>query len=356
MTKTAGRTSAAVPLLLLVLWPGAGAGQPSPSPGSAPAPLGLAATGADIPAALPPKACEASLWGCRDGAAIANPEARYELLCKQARDVLQTVQSAGSGDIGDSIAHATEATQLLPGHPLGWALLGLLLIEARRIEEAGPFLTRAARLAQTPPAPPTVQPEPVAQKERMSLLDSQLDLQVGLGVALWLAHRGELAAAEEHTRRLLARRGPSHRALWRLGDLLMAQGRLEEATALYGRACRMPRPMGGLAVEVARSCYAFAVALDRGQRSESAAALQRATQQDRDRRALLMPDFLPPQDRDYYRALASTASTLAPPVCLRVASLTAYLSQARERPDTPGSYVRRAEQLQKSLGEGRCLP
>lgn len=352
-----------MPLLLVGLWPAVGAGQQGPAQGvqgpgrgSGSPPLGLAATGADVPAAYPPKACEASLWGCREGAAVANPEAKYELLCKQARDVLQTLQSAGSGDLGDSIAHATEATQLLPAHPLGWALLGLLLIEARRIDEAGPFLTRAAALAQTPPAPPTVQPAPAAQKERMSLLDSQLDLQVGLGVALWLAHRGELAAAEEQTRRLLLRRGPSHRALWRLGDLLMAQGRLEEATALYGRACRMPRPMGGLVVEVARSCYALAVALDRGQRAESAAALSRATLQDRDRRALLMPDFFPAQDRDYYRALSASSSTLAPPVCLRVASLTAYLSQARERPETPGSYIRRAEQLQKTLGEGRCGP
>lgn len=347
---------ATVPLLLLILWPGTGAGQPAPAAGSAPTPLGLAATGADLSPGLPAKACEASLWGCREGAAVANPEARYELLCKQARDALQTIQSAGSGDLGDSIAHATEATQLLPAHPLGWALLGLLLIEARRIEEAGPSLVRAAALAQTPPAPPTVQPAPLAQKERMSLLDSQLDLQVGLGVALWLANRGELAAAEEHTRRLLARRSPSHRALWRLGDLLMAQGRLEEATALYERACRMPRPMGGLAVEVARSCYALAVALDRGQRAESAGALRRASAQDRDRRALLMPDFLPPQDRDYYRALASSLTMLAPPACLRAAALTAYLAQARERPDTPGPYIRRAEQLQKSLGDGRCPP
>jgi tetratricopeptide (TPR) repeat protein len=332
----------------------------------------FSATGPGIGGGEAGKGCERSLWGCRDpGSTLTSPAGRYEHLCKQARDTLLTVQVAGTGDLGDSITQATEAARLAPDQPLAWALLGLLHLEARRFDEAGPLLQRAAALSVVPPPPPTVQPEPARESAaelssstapRASLLDAPLDLQVQLGLVLLQAQRGELVQAEEQARRLLQRRGLSHRVLYRLGDLLMARGRLEEATALYGRACRMPRQAGGLAVEVSRSCFAFAVALERGQRTEVLSALQRATQHDRERRALSMPDFFPSHDRDFYRALAGppsspvTSLVQQPPLlaCARAQALTEYLAQARERPDTPPSYLRRAEQQLEGLGGLPC--
>ena len=311
-----------------------------------------------VPPATAAPPCERTLWGCpsrdKPPEAPREPQARYDQLCARGRRALRFTQVSGLHDLNEVVAELPEAVRLFPEQPEGWALLGEVLLELGRWSEAEPALQRAEALGEdpllAPPGePPRDRPAP-ARLGTLARLDPPLEVRVVTSLAYLQARRGELGAALERTRRLLLRRGLSHRALWRLGDLLMAQGSLEEATASYERACTLPRSATTTTLEIARACHGLLVALDRGERARAAFILRRATALDGDHRAIEMADLFPACDREYYRAL-----TLGPG-CARRAAFSAYLREARQQPGVPEAYLRRAEEHLRSENNLSCPP
>ena len=311
-----------------------------------------------VPPATAAPPCERTLWGCpsrdKPPEAPREPQARYDQLCARGRRALRFTQVSGLHDLNEVVAELPEAVRLFPEQPEGWALLGEVLLELGRWSEAEPALQRAEALGEdpllAPPGePPRDRPGP-ARLGTLARLDPALEVRVVTSLAYLQARRGELGAALERTRRLLLRRGLSHRALWRLGDLLMAQGSLEEATASYERACTLPRSATTTTLEIARACHGLLVALDRGERARAAFILRRATALDGDHRAIEMADLFPACDREYYRAL-----TLGPG-CARRAAFSAYLREARQQPGVPEAYLRRAEEHLRSENNLSCPP
>lgn len=309
-----------------------------------------------VPPATAAPPCERTLWGCpsrdKPPEAPREPQARYDQLCARGRRALRFTQVSGLHDLNEVVAELPEAVRLFPEQPEGWALLGEVLLELGRWSEAEPALQRAEALGEdpllAPPGePPRDRPAP-ARLGTLARLDPPLEVRVVTSLAYLQARRGELGAALERTRRLLLRRGLSHRALWRLGDLLMAQGSLEEATASYERACTLPRSATTTTLEIARACHGLLVALDRGERARAAFILRRATALDGDHRAIEMADLFPACDREYYRAL-----TLGPG-CARRAAFSAYLREARQQPGVPEAYLRRAEEHLRSENNLSC--
>jgi hypothetical protein len=146
----------------------------------------------------------------------------------------------------------------------------------------------------------------------------------------------------------------SHRLLYRAADVLMAMGRLGEATPLYERACALPRG-DTPSVDQARACHGLLVALDRGEHGRPPRLLRRLRLLDPDHRATRGSDFLSPAERDYYLAL------VLPVGCDRLRALERYL-QAASGPSAvavPLSYLRRAEAELRAVkselpGEKEC--
>lgn len=327
--------------------------------------LGLALAAPDAAAAAPP--CERSLWGCpptdkkTDAAkeAVRDPQARYEQLCAHGRRALRFAQTSGPAvgrrELTDAVPDLLEAVRLLPEQPEGWALLGVIQLDLGQWELAEPALKQAeaasdALMTGRGSELSVTALEPRPRPGLLASLDPQLANLVATGLSFVQAQRGDVSGAIERTRRILLQNAPTHRALFRLGDLLMAQGNLEEATASYERACALPRSSGTTTLELARACHGLVVALDRGERARAALILRRATSLDGDHRAIEMTDLFPPLDRDYYRAL-----TLAPG-CLRRAALRTYLHQARKQPGIPAAYLRRAEEHLQAENNLSCPP
>jgi tetratricopeptide (TPR) repeat protein len=306
--------------------------------------------------------CERTLWGCPPSApkkdTAKEPQARYEQLCTRGRRALRFTQTSATRDLAEAVTDLSEAVQLVPEQAEGWALLGAVLLEQGHYSEAEPILRRAESTGEELPAGTggaALAPKggaggglAGARLGTLASLDPQLETLVVTGLAFTQALRGDLSGALERSRRLLLRRGLSHRALWRVGELLMATGKLEEATAIFERACTLPRGAFTTTLEVARACHGLLVALDRGERARAAFILRRATSLDFDHRALEMADLYPPYDREYYRALT------LPPGCARRAALGAYLREARPQPSVPGAYLRRAEEHLQADNNQSC--
>jgi tetratricopeptide (TPR) repeat protein len=295
-----------------------------------------------LPAAAGAAPCERTLWGCpasdKPAEAAKDIHSKYDQLCARGRRALRLGPTA-TRELSESLTELSDATQLLPGQAEAWALLGAVLLELGRFEEAEPALRRADAAAEDGPV----------RSEGLAILDPQLDVLVGTGLTFLQALQGDVRGALERSRRLLGRRGQSHRALWRTADLLMALGNLEEATTLYERACTLPRSSATTALELARACHGLLVALDRGERSRSRVILRRATILDADHRVLEMADYFPSCDREYYRAL------VLGPGCTRRAAFQAYLACAQKQPAIPGSYLRRAEQHLQAEHDQSCV-
>jgi Flp pilus assembly protein TadD len=313
-----------------------------------------------------PRVCEKSLWGCAPAAAPKSPEdkskpgksatagkalalpelaVQYDKLCTKGRTALRFVQSVGTGDLKEAITQLTEATQLWPAQPDAWALLGLSLLETGAAAEAEAALQTAQALHESA----TMDPAATAVQRR---LDGPLASQVAAGLGLLLAEGGDPVAAVEHYQRALQRLGPSHRLLYRLGDVLMASGRLAEATDSYQRGCNLPRGYQGTTLELARACHGLAVAQLRSGHASSVVArtLRTLSSVDPDHRAVTMSDFFPPGERFYYQALTDTQD------CERRQHLGLYLLSTKDEPAPPAPYVRRAQQQHQQAVAAGCVP
>ncbi|MCS6914716.1 MAG: tetratricopeptide repeat protein [Myxococcales bacterium] len=276
--------------------------------------------------ATPVQASPEQLWGGQEEA----PPRRYQQLCERARTVLDSPREASAEALRGTVALLREATRLHPDGVEGWALLGRALLETGDQEAARPLLETAWRRGSN-------------------------DSRLLLGLALLRAQQGELEAALELYLRLRLRGLTSPLVLRRTGDVLMALGRLVEAMEVYRLACLPGRRSGS--TEVARACFALAVAYDRdGRLQASAAAARRALLSDAGLRSLGEGDFIPPGDRAYYQALVAEAQGLPP--CAQAAPLLSYLQAAEslERQGWPGrTYPDRARSRLERL-PGACRP
>jgi tetratricopeptide (TPR) repeat protein len=295
-------------------------------------------------------ACQQSLWGCPpkqdNGDASAAPTLRYERLLSAARSAAGMLRPGMPGDLEAAARLLAEATELLKDAPEAYSLLGQLDLERGLPDEAEPALHRAAELLL---ASETATSAP-ASIER-------LDPPLALALGLLSAQKGDLFSALERYLRLLRVTAPSHRLLYRIGDVLMALGRLNEATAFFERACTLQRSLDMPSFDVARACAGYLVALDRGERIFSAAALRRLKAIDRDMQLLRYHDFLTPWERDYYLALV-----LPPSPCQRREAFLRYLRGAQSSGEQksspryvpPLSYLRRAEAHLQKLAALSC--
>ena len=306
--------------------------------------------------------CERTLWGCPamdKGKNAKDSQTKYDQLCARGRRALRFTQASALRELGEAVTDLTEAVQLLPEQGEGWALLGTVLLELGRYDEAEPMLRRAQASGEaTPEAAASSSTARVgaevgtaaARVGTLASLDPQLETMVVTGLAFLQALHGDVSGALERSRRLLLRRSHSHRALWRVGELLMAQGNLDEATAIYERACTLPRGATTTTLEISRACHGLLAALDRGERARAALILRRTASLDGDHRAVEMADLFPPYDREYYRALT------LPPGCPRRAAFQAYLREAGKQPGVPAAYLHRAEEHLHSENIVSCPP
>jgi len=293
----------------------------------------------------PAGVCPQPLWGCQPqasererGVTLPGPSpARYAALLSAARAAAGTLRPGMSGDFAAAERLLAEAARLLPDTPDAHSLLGQLHLEQGQLEKAAAALHRAEALA-----------EQNAAGERPAPLERS-DPQLALALGLLSALSGDLGGALERYLRLLRLGVPNHRLLYRTGDVLMALGRLDEATALLERAClQLQRPPEVPSIDVPRACSSYLVALDRGERARAAAALRRVRMLDRDLRGLRYRDFLTDWEREYHLAL------LLPPSCERLQALSRYLAGGRSA--APLSYLRRAETHLRALATLGCSP
>lgn len=265
------------------------------------------------------------------------PAQRYERLLTAARASAGQLRVAIPSDLDVAAQKLTEAIAIMPEAPEAHSLLGQVNLERGQLEAAAPALRRAEEL--------------LSGSGALEHIDSQLALALGLVHAL----EGDLPGALERYMRLLRLGAASHRLLYRIGDVLMALGRLDEATTLYERACMAPRPHDVPALDVPRSCLGFLVALDRGERSRATQVVKRIRQLDRDYKALRYSDFLSSWERDYHSAL------LLQIPCQKLQTLQRYLQAARGAPSltppreaVPLTYIKRAEAHEKELASAGC--
>lgn len=263
--------------------------------------------------------CALSLWGCPTRPGTSDSQ-QYDQILHSARSQLAFGQIAPGADVYKLNEELIDATRTYPERPEAWLLLAISWAEQGACD-AGLALMQRMLSSDAE--------SPIEHRFR----DKQA---LRLGIALCQTRRGEPDLAIAQYRRMLLTDGPSHRVLYRLGDALMAQGRLEEAIAHYSQAC-LDLPSLQPLVNVARSCAGLMAALDRTRRQRPLRLMMQLRRADFGLRFLQMSDFVPKADRDYYQAL------LRAPSCERESYLVSYLQAAPAT--TPQTYLRRAEEL-----------
>lgn len=260
----------------------------------------------------------APLWGEGEGEA---PYARYQKTCEKARRLLDNPRERSPESLRGAAAMLRAAVRDYPEGGEGWALLGQALVEQ------GPEAAAEARAA-------------LRRAQALGEGGSRLLL----ALALSTAQQGDLGGALEIYQRLLSQGLVTPLLHRRTGDVLMALGRLQEALERYRLACPARRP-AAVDMELARGCYALAVALDRAEQlRESRAVLRGALSYDRVGRSLDAGDFVPPSERAYYLSLREEVWRRDP--CAAGTHLTAYLA-------APSPYAARARERQALLVQ-RC--
>ena len=292
--------------------------------------------------------CRDSVWGCSQSeSSTSDPREprrpHYDRLVTQARRALSSLRStssaAGAELIKEALQQLHDAVSLLPEEPEAHGLLGQLELERGHPIAAAVSLRRAEDLytqLRTSDKSPLV-PQPALERTDPSL---------ALALALLHAQEGDLSGALLRYQRLYDHAAHSPRLLYRMADVLMALGQLEDATALYERGCLSLRGPDVATVDISRACLGYAVALDRAERTIPAALWRKARTADRGPKAADLLDFVSEWEREYHRALLHAG-------CERRACLQRYLQGAAGQ--APASFRRRAE-LQLQRGREQSCP
>lgn len=314
------------------------------------------------PAQAADPACSKGLWGCPasavgpSGASAAGRSdeqdsaqarrARCERIVAEVRRSMTPLRIATSMNARDLLdATATQlagAIALAPDSYEAHSLLGQLELERGRFLAAGVALRRAEELFWTSDGATALSAAVAADAPQLERADAGL----ALGLALLSALEGDLATALVRYQRLLRLGMHSPRLLYRTADVLMAQGRLDEAVVLFDKACAQARPLDVPPVDTTRACLGLLVALDRGERSQVAQVGRRLRLLDRGQRALDVRDYLSSWEREYHRAL------LLPVGCERRTALRMYLHGAAGH--APATYLARAEAHAAALSTLSC--
>ncbi len=269
--------------------------------------------------------CQLALWGCA-GPAGGSSSGNYDQIVSRARSQLLFGQLDAGKNVDSVVAELLEATRQKPERSEAWTQLAVLYAETGACTEGLSLFERLLTLADSATVGDSPDASALSWKERQSI-------QLGLG--LCLARRGDLEQAAAIYRRMLLTDGPSQRVLYRLGDVLLAQGFPAEAAPVFQRACLEVAPLQPL-FNVGRSCLGLLVALDRTHQRQPTKVYGQFRRYDFAKRSLKMTDFLSPSEADYYRAMTLSAS------CERVSLLVRYLQNAE--PTVPPPYRKRAEE------------
>lgn len=295
--------------------------------------------------------CRESLWGCAgstdgDSSESAEPRrVRYARHIATARRLIASLRSMPSAAAADQAKEARqriqEALQIFPDEPDAHSLLGQLEQERGQLLQAGLALRHAEDLYAHAAISDAMA---LSARPPLEIIDPPL----AMALALLQAQEGDLVGALARYQRLFDQASHSPRLLYRMADVLMLLGRLEDATALYQLACSMPKGIDAPIADTSRACLGYAVALDRGEHAIPPAIWRKARIPDRGPRPADLADFPSAWERDYHRALVLTMG------CERRASLLRYLRSAATQ--APVSYRRRAELHLARVRDLSCPP
>jgi tetratricopeptide (TPR) repeat protein len=204
----------------------------------------------------------------------------------------------------------TEATTLLPARADAWAWLGLAHELSADMKGCRDALERAW----------TIDP---------AWAGAQRPLGLALGTCR--ARAGDLEGAADVLERLIARGDDSVEALWRLGEIYMALGRLDDARAVLEVALDGSPAQTGYV----HAAWALAVAADRARDPEGTrAAGEIALRLDPQLAFLASPPagFLSPPEREFYLAVATRVADLPHRSLLHVRNYLAAVALDDEAP------------------------
>lgn len=205
-----------------------------------------------------------------------------------------TLRNRDKQSRADAEALLRRAIKLSPDDPRGYWYLGQVQYLSADYANCAKSLTRVATL------------DSEFQGQALAGLPDNIDYDTGLCLAL----SGNYPEALDHYRRVLAAGGSWSFLHWRMGEVYMALGRLEDAIASLKEA---RRERGHDAIIL----YALATALDRDEQVAAArAVLDDALRNDNGQTRLARADvvIVPPEDVYYYYGLAyASVSPYQPP-------------------------------------------
>jgi tetratricopeptide (TPR) repeat protein len=211
---------------------------------------------------------------------------RYDELVARAVTLLDSRGSRGYEDRATALELLDEASQLLPGRADAWAWLGLAREKDADWSGCRDALDRAWAI-----------------DPRWSAAHRPL----GVAVGVCRGRAGDLEGALEVLERLVARGDDSVETLWRLGEVDMALGRLDDARDVLAIAL----DQSPADTHYVNAAWTMAVAADRARDPDAAReAAAVALRLDSERFRVQWPaaGFLPASDFSYYAMIAAAAA------------------------------------------------
>lgn len=247
---------------------------------------------------------------------------RYDELIGRAT---RLIYRRGEDGRATALVLLDEAAGLLPDRADAWAWLGI----GRELEGDHGGCRDALEKAWAidpdwkPPSGTSNHPRPLA-----------------LVLGTCRSRAGDLEGAAEVLERLTARGDDAVETLWRLGEVYMALGRLDEARA----SLELALDQSPADPHYAAAAWTLVVAADRDRDPDATrAAAEIALRQDPQRVRVENPNggFLPASDGDYYGALAADVAGVPEQALVR---FRAYLARSSD-----GAWISRAREHERAL-------
>jgi len=212
--------------------------------------------------------------------AIEPGKAQYDDLVEHASHDLERHTADARKDAEDLL---DQATKLPPGEADAWAWLGLALESDDDWKGCRDALDRAYAIEPSWDSGPR---------------------RFGAAVATCRARAGDLDGAADVLERIVAKGSEDVEVVWRLGEVYMAEGRLDDARAALTSA------LDGSPADIyyVHAAWSLAVAADRARDPDASADAAQAALGIDPERALVLDvsgGFLPASDGPYYAALAA---------------------------------------------------